>query len=282
MSRRTALVTGASTGIGRATAEHLASQGWEVIATVRNSEDASGVAAPSIRPLLLDIAADLPFDGAVDEIDAMVGDTGIDLLVNNAAIVAGGPVEYLDLADWRSTFEVNFFGLIGLTRALFPLLRKAPDPRIVMVGSINCRIGVALLGPYVASKHALAGAVGCMRRELAGDGPMVSLIEPGAVKTPLWTKAVGVATRAESALPEAGRRRYRRFIAAQQAWLGDGEHRGVDPHKVATLVAKIADVERPRARYLVGWDARVAGGLDRVLPDRAMEWLAECLTARAT
>jgi len=282
VSRRTALVTGASTGIGRATAEHLASQGWQVIATVRNTEDASEVAGPLIRPLLLDVAADLPFDGVIGEVDAMVGDSGLDLLVNNAAVVAGGPVEYLDLAEWRSIFEVNFFGVIGLTRALFPLLRKASDPRIVMVGSINCRIGVALLGPYVASKHALAGAVVCMRRELAGTGPMVTLIEPGAVKTPLWTKAVDAATRAESVLPEEGRRRYRRFIAAQRTWLGDGDHRGVDPHKIAALIERIAEVDRPRARYLVGWDARVAGGLDRVLPDRAMEWLAARLTASAS
>ena len=290
--QRTALVTGASTGIGQSTAFRLVTAGWVVFAGVRtdgdgqtlldlNREAGSSRNGGVLVPLLLDVADAGSIKRAIDRVGARVGQDGLDLLVNNAGIAVGGPLEYLAADDWRRAFDVNFFGVVDVTRSALPMLRLASDPRVVMVGSINSRVGVPLLGPYVATKHALAGLVACLRRELAPDGPLVSLVEPGAVKTPLWAKASEEIDRVEAALPEAGRSRYGRFIAAQRVALADGHQQGVEADLIAELIESIANAKTPRARYLVGRDAQVAGWANRLLPDRAMEWLAARLTDRA-
>ncbi|MFT7647580.1 MAG: NAD(P)-dependent dehydrogenase (short-subunit alcohol dehydrogenase family) [Candidatus Poriferisodalaceae bacterium] len=292
---KTALVTGASTGIGQATGLRLTAAGWTVHAGVRAEADGQtllelahgiqgpGAAAPTgdLIPVLLDVTETASIERAIERVGTRTGKSGLDLLVNNAGVVVGGPLEHLATDEWRRAFDVNFFGVVEVTRLALPLMRLAASPRIVMVGSINSRVGVALLGPYVATKHALAGAVACLRRELAPDGPIVSLVEPGAVQTPLWGKAEAEIERVEAMLDEDGRRRYVRFIDAQKQALKDGHAQGVDADDVATLIEHIATCSRPRARYLVGRDAQAAGWAQRVLPDRAMEWLAARLTDRA-
>ena len=198
VSGRFVLVTGASTGIGEATARLLASGGWNVIATVRSDADADRIGAiQRCSPAHFDLGlgAERAAAELADQVAEIVGDAGLAGLVNNAGYVEGGPFETVTLDRWRSQFEVNVFGVVELTRVLMPTLRRAVDPRVVVVGSISGRVGAPMLGPYVASKHAVDGLCKCLRREFDGSGPIVTLVEPGAVSTPLWAKAVRLADR---------------------------------------------------------------------------------------
>lgn len=281
-ARRSALISGASTGIGEATARRLAGSGWRVFAGVRQADDAARFESDAgIEPVMLDVTSDELVGTAVSVVEATVGDAGLDLLVNNAGVAVGGPVECLDLDEWYRQFEVNFFGVVRLTRAALPLLRHAVDPRIVMIGSINSRIGAPLLGPYVASKHALAGLVASMRREFDRGGPIVTLLEPGAVKTEIWPKGVETADRLVSSLPPEALERYGDHIVAQRVNLQGGDKAGIDPDDVAAIIEQSVHQPRPPARRLVGRDAKAGGVLARVLPGRWFEALMSRLQRRA-
>ncbi|MDG2112738.1 MAG: SDR family NAD(P)-dependent oxidoreductase [Actinomycetota bacterium] len=281
-SQKCILISGASTGIGEATALRFAGLGWDVWAGVRNADAAARLGQSSgIRPIDLDVTDDGSVAAAVATIAEARGDLGLDVLVNNAGVALGGPLEYIELDDWYRQFEVNFFGVVRLTKSALPLLRRAVDPRIIMVGSINSRLGAPLLGPYAASKHALAGLATSLRRELEPAGPLVTLLEPGAVKTEIWPKAVETARELESSLPAEALERYGDYIAAQHVYLNDGEHAGIDSAEVAGIIEDTVAARRPRARRLVGRDAQLGGSLARLLPDRVMEALGRLLHRRA-
>ena len=269
---RSILISGASTGIGEATAHHFASAGWNVFAGVRTASDGDRLGVGGqVAPVLLDVTSDASVATAMELVAEHTGDRGLDVLVNNAGVARGGPLEYLELQEWYDQFEVNLFGVVRLTRAAMPLLRQAVDPRIVMIGSINSRLGAPLLGPYAASKHAMAGLVSSLRAELGEHGPIVTMLEPGAVKTEIWPKAVTTAARLEATLPDEALDRYGHLIAAQKVHLREGQHDGIEPAQVAQIIERSVIARRPSARRLVGRDALAGGTLARVLPGRAME-----------
>ena len=185
----TFVITGSSSGIGEACTLRLAGAGHRVIAGVRRDEDGERLAAlhESIIPVSLDITDQTHIDALVDRLDEL-GITGLDGLVDNAGIVSGGPVEYLPLDDWRSHFEVNVFGQVAVTKALIPALRRGQG-RVVFIGSISGRVSTPLVGPYGASKHAIEAIAESLREELRPWKIAVSVVEPGAVKTPIWDKS---------------------------------------------------------------------------------------------
>ncbi len=273
MSRpRAALVSGASTGIGAATAQRLTAAGWAVWAGVRDDAAVERLGSlEGVRPVYLDVTDQDSVLTAMAEVRACRGDDGLDLLVNNAGIVRGGPLEFLDMAEWEHQFDVNFFGTVRLTRAALPLLRRAVDPRIILVGSIAGRIAGPLVGPYAASKHALAGLAGSLRRELGRGGPHVTLLEPGAVVTPLWGKAAMTAAQIDAQLPADGRALYGGLVDRQRRLLGDGDHRGIEADRVARVIESCADRRYPPARRLVGLDARIGGLAARFLPESVLD-----------
>lgn len=280
--QKSILISGASTGIGEATARRFADLGWDVWAGVRDPDAAARLGrVPGVRAVDLDVTDDVSVAAAIHTVEVARGDAGVDVLVNNAGVVLGGPLEFIELDDWYRQLEVNFFGVVRLTKAAMPLLRHAVDPRIIMVGSINSRLGVPLLGPYVASKHALAGLAASLRRELEPGGPLVTLLEPGAVKTQIWPKAVTTAADLEVNLPREALDRYGEYITAQKVHLNDGEHAGLDAAEVAAVIEATVGSRRPRARMLVGRDAQAGGCLARLLPDRAMEALGRVVHRRA-
>ena len=184
------VVTGAATGIGRAIALRLAAAGATVFAGVRRESDGTSLAAAAlagrIRPLIFDVT-DVE---AIERARASVARSGLPLagIVNNAGISVAGPLEVLPDAELRRQFDVNFFGAIAVTRAFLPALR-ASNGRVVSVGSISGKISVPMLGAYAASKFALEAACDALRVELRPSGIDVVLIEPGAVKTPIWQKS---------------------------------------------------------------------------------------------
>jgi len=275
MAGRSVLITGASTGIGEACARHLAAREWQVFAGVRKVDDGERLRAssPRIEPLTLDVTSASDLTAAVELVRERTGGT-LDGLVNNAGVAVGGPIEYVTADEWRHQFEVNVIGPVELTRACLPLLRAArPAGRVVMIGSIGGRMASPLLGPYSASKHAMEAIAETLRHELRGDGIKVALIEPGAIRTPMWEKGRQTADELEHRLPPEALDRYRKTIDGVRKSIDMQERNAVPPEKVAAAVERALGSKHPHARTLVGPDAKVMGAVTRVLPDSARDAL---------
>ena len=274
MTNRAALVTGASTGIGHATVRRLAAGGWQVWGGVRSSSDSLQIERlDGVSSLRIDVTDDEQTKTAFGEVADSRGRLGLDLLVVNAGVLVGGPLEYVTPEDWRRQFDVNVVGVASSIRCALPMLRLSNDPRIVVVGSINSRVGVPLLSPYAASKHALVGLLSSLRRELGPTGPRVTLIEPGAVQTPLWDKAREASLQINRDLPAAGRREYDGFIQKAVENLTGSSSSGLSPDRVAVVVEKCVARRNPPLRRLVGVDARLAAALNALLPEKMLDRL---------
>jgi NAD(P)-dependent dehydrogenase (short-subunit alcohol dehydrogenase family) len=264
----TVLLSGASSGIGRATAERMGRAGWRILAGARREEDLAALAElPGTQPLRLDVTS----DGDVAAVAGAIGER-LDALVNNAGIAVTGPVEGLPLSAWRDQLEVNLLGQVRLTQAVIPALVAARG-RVVNMSSIGGRMALPLFGPYAASKYALEAMGDALRRELRPHGVQVVAIEPGAIATPIWAKGIAEAERHLAELGEAPRRRYEGLIAAVRRQAERAAVEGLHPDEVAAVVETALTARRPRTRYVVGREARVQAVLARVLPDRAMDAL---------
>jgi NAD(P)-dependent dehydrogenase (short-subunit alcohol dehydrogenase family) len=280
-----ALVTGTSTGIGEACATRLAARGWTVYAGVRRAEDGDRLKAQisgDVRPVILDVSKRDDMQRVLESIRHDVGTSGLQGLVNNAGVGVGGPIEFVTEDDWRWVFEVNLFGVVALTQAAMPLLR-AGKGRIVHVGSIGGRIASSGLGPYSASKHAIEALAESQRHELGRLTPpmYVSLIEPGEVKTAIWDKADTSADDADKLLVDDNARRdYQWLLDQSRGFIDEGRAKGVDASKVADAIEHALTASRPKARYLVGPDAKLAGHLITRLPDRARDAFARMGASR--
>ena len=269
------LVTGASTGIGEACAMELDRRGYTVFAGVRRDEDGERLkqqASASLVPVRLDITDADDIAAAVKTIDAAAGGLGLRAVVNNAGVARGGPLEYLPLDDWRLQLEVNVIGQVAVTQAVLPLLRKGRGT-VVFIGSSNGRVSPPLMGPYGASKHALEAIAESLRHELRDAGIRVVLVEPGAVKTPIWDKGRALADELEKSLPGEAVERYAGHIKAVRKGIDMQDRAGIPPSAVAAVVLKAIESARPRARYLVGRDAVASGIAARFLPDRVRDLL---------
>lgn len=260
------LITGASTGIGRATALHLDQLGWNVHAGVRKETDGEALrkdASDRLSTLLLDVTDQGSIEGAI----SAIRDSGLDALVNNAGITVNAPLEVIQLSELRRQFEVNFFGVVAMTQAALPLLRETTG-RIVHIGSISGRQATPLLGPYAATKHAIEAIGETQRRELSPWGIEVIIVEPGAIATPIWGKAQDAAAQWRSSLSPRELEFYGAAIDAIFAAGQQMEQRAIGPEKVAKVVEKALTLRRPRPRYLVGKDAKLQAWMVRLLPDR--------------
>ncbi|MGH2757992.1 MAG: SDR family oxidoreductase [Actinomycetota bacterium] len=272
---KSVLVTGASTGIGRATVEHLAGRGYTVFAGVRKQQDGEAVrksGGDRVVPVLLDVTDSDAIAAAERTIRNRVGEAGLDGLVNNAGIALGGPLEYIPIDTWRRQLEVNVIGQIAVTQAFLPLLRAAVG-RIVFIGSMGGRMATPMMGPYNASKFALEGIAEAFREEIRPWGLKVVLIEPGAIKTDIWGKGRSQADELEAGLPAEAMERYAPLVASVRSIIDRQERTGVGPDRVATVVERALTASHPRPRYLVGTDAKVIGAATRLLPDRTKDAL---------
>jgi len=271
------LLTGAGRGIGRTSALRLAAAGWDVLAGVRRPEDGEALAAAAgtggrITPVILDVT-DASQIAALDQ----VLPERLDALVNNAGIVLSGPVEGLSLEDLRNQLEVNLVGPVALTQALLPRLR-ATRGRIVFIGSVSGRVSAPLLGAYSASKFALEGLADALRMELRRWGIHVVLIEPGAIDTDLWRLAPEAAQEAEDALSPDVRELYSQHLAGIRRTIPRMQKQASAPDTVAAAVERALTSTRPRARYLVGADARSQIAMTATLPTRATDALFSWFT----
>jgi NAD(P)-dependent dehydrogenase (short-subunit alcohol dehydrogenase family) len=282
-TRRAVVVTGAAKGIGAAVVGRLAGDGFQVVAGVRREEDAAALRerhGDRVLPVLLDITEPDAVAAAAERVEREVGDRGLAGLVNNAGIAVAAPLEFLPAEELRHQLDVNVVGQHAVTRALLPLLRRGGG-RIVTIGSIGGRISGPMLGPYHASKFALRALTDALRLELAPWGLEVVLIEPGAVATPIWETSIAAADRLRALLPPEADQLYGRAMEAARASAQRSAARGVAPDEVAKVVARALTMRRPRPRYLVGTDARIAAVV-AALPDRLRDRLVMGQAAQAS
>jgi NAD(P)-dependent dehydrogenase (short-subunit alcohol dehydrogenase family) len=269
MPSGTVLVTGASTGIGEATVMHLRELGFSPIAAVRKDEDAQRLEGRGLRTTRIDVTD-------ADQIAAAreaLGDEPLAGLVNNAGIAVAAPLEFLPIDRLRQQLEINLIGQAAVTQAFLPALRRGRG-RIVNVSSIGGRVGLPLVGAYNASKFGLEGLSDSLRRELRPHGVDVILIEPGGVKTPIWKKGEELADEMLADVPPEAERLYGRMIAAVRTGTQSiARETGIEPSEVAEVIGRALTATRPRARYLVGNDAKQRAVMAKLLPARVMDRL---------
>jgi NAD(P)-dependent dehydrogenase (short-subunit alcohol dehydrogenase family) len=259
------LLTGASTGIGEAATHHLAGLGLDVHAGVRRAEDGERlVAADStgrVHPVILDVVDQATIDAARERLEpgGLVG------LVNNAGIAVPGPVELLPLDEWRRQLEVNVVGQVAVTQAFLPALRSSKG-RIVFTGSMAGRIGLPGMAPYAASKHALEALADSLRREVRGFGIRVSLLEPGSISTPIWSKGLDELPRMRELFGERGQELYGGLIDAIAEEASHQDEIGIAPEVAARAIGHALTSRRPKHRYVIGKDAQAVVRVVRHLP----------------
>lgn len=265
------LITGASSGIGRATALRLARRGHVVHAGVRSREDGEQLVAAGdgeLRPVRLDVTDSAEIKLAAEEI----GDVPLAGLVNNAGIAAGGPLEVLDLEELRKVLEINLIGAVAVSQVFLGAVRKGKG-RIVNVTSIGGRVATPFMGPYVASKFGLEALTDAMRMELRPWGIDVIAVEPGSVDTGIWSKGNEQIDQMLANLGEDGKRLYADSLEGMKGALTSTADRGIKPDRAARVIERALTARHPRARYLVGADARGMLTLRKLLPARLADRL---------
>lgn len=270
---RAVLITGASQGIGEATALHLDSLGFRVFAGVRSNAAIHALrqqGSPSLTPILLDVTDPRTIDAAVAAIESggpyeFVG------LVNNAAVSTPSPLEFVPLEEVRAQFEVNVFGNLTVTQAILPLIRRAGAGRVVNVSSINARLARRYLGIYSSTKFALEGMSDALRRELRRWKIRVVLVQPGAIETEIFQTASARGREVAKTLPPRAHELYGRVLSALLDRRGHPPSHALPPIYVARAVERALTAKRPRLRYLVGWDMRLAAFLNAILPQRFID-----------
>jgi NAD(P)-dependent dehydrogenase (short-subunit alcohol dehydrogenase family) len=276
-SMSTIVVTGASTGIGYATTVRLAKNAT-VYAGVRSESDfaALGALGGNVVPVYLDVTnAD-----SIARAKASIGErTGgnIDAVVNNAGIVVAAPLEVVELDQFQRQFAVNVMGPLLVTQAFLPMLR-ASKGRIVTIGSIGGKMALPYVGPYVASKFAIEALMDALRLEMAPFGVRVILIEPGAIKTPLWGRTQAASAGSIERIAPEVLSLYAEPIRKMQALSSKIESGAIEPDRVAAVIERALASKHPHARYLVGTDARVQLAIGR-LPEFIRDRLITAMLA---
>jgi len=270
VAMKTVLVTGCSTGIGFATARVLREHGWNVIPTARKAEDLEKLRQAGFGPIELEIADSASIRRVVEEVLRVFGG-GLGALVNNAGFGQPGAVEDLTREAMRYQFEVNVFGLQELTNCFIPVFRKQGYGRIVNVSSVLGRITIPFMGIYSASKYAVEALSDTQRVELRGSGVMVSIIEPGPIRTAFHRNTVERARAQISQVKSVFESRYRRQVS------GDPEEKLTDrfarpPEDVAFKILHALESSRPRTRYPVTLPAYAGSLMRRFAPDWFMDW----------
>jgi NAD(P)-dependent dehydrogenase (short-subunit alcohol dehydrogenase family) len=287
---RYVLITGTSSGIGRASALRLARAGFHVLAGVRCDADAlaveeagrdatEGVARGSLQAVQLDVTDAASVAAAVERVRLLCGYAGLAGLVNNAGICVVGPAECVPLAQWRRQFEVNFFGAIAVTQAMLPLLRTHAaaartarwSARIINVSSVTGQVASPLFGAYSASKFALEALSDAMRLELRAQRIGLSLINPGTIQSEIWRKEKeGVAALADGSL---ARQLYGPMIDNVARFVFRAADKAIPADRVAAAVQRCLTRRRPPTRLRIGWEAQLGYRAKNLLPGRVFDFL---------
>ena len=257
-----AIITGCSSGIGRATAIHLAARGWRVFATARRLESVNDLASDQITALRLDVTDEATMTATIDQVLALTG--RIDALVNNAGYAEGGPLERASAEEVRGQFETNTFGPLRLAQLVLPAMRSQGSGRIVNVSSIAGRVAMPFIGLYSASKFALEALSDALRLETRLFGVDVIIVEPGGVRTDFSA----VAHRRSSRFATEQDSPYSRYFTGFDHSIAGMARWSASPEDVARVVHQALTAGRPKARYAATPMARLMLAAVPRLPDR--------------
>jgi NAD(P)-dependent dehydrogenase (short-subunit alcohol dehydrogenase family) len=271
---RSVLITGASSGIGRAGARHLAAAGWTVFAGVRSDADAAGLtdrATGDLRALILDVTKAEQVEAAIPVISAALGNRRLTGLVNNAGIARMGPLAIQPLEDFEAHFAVNVFGMLRITQACVPLLGSDPartgaPGRIVTITSVGGRIAAPFLGAYTATKHANEAMTDTLRRELAIYGIDAIAIGPGSVRTPIWDKA-----EKDNADGPYAASDWAKALTVFEPTMLAGGRTGLKPEAIAAVIETALSDPKPKARYAPVPDKLTNFTIPTRLPKRLLD-----------
>ncbi|WP_415394252.1 SDR family NAD(P)-dependent oxidoreductase (plasmid) [Rhodococcus globerulus] len=265
-----AIVTGASSGIGKATAQRLAADGFHVLAGVRKQSDADKIAEVNIEPVILDVTDQTHIDNLVERVASDPHKRPLRTLVNNAGVAVNAPIEVLTLDDWRFQFDVSVFGQIALTRALLPAL-LANKGRIVNITSVGGRVAMANFGAYSAAKFAMEAVSDSLRREVEEFGVTVVKVTPGAVSTNLTDSGLAAAARIADTMTPEQHERYdelgKAFTAQAEGFARDG----VTPEHAAGVISRAVTARKPKTRYTIGRDGAMFTFMPRIASDRFLD-----------
>jgi NAD(P)-dependent dehydrogenase (short-subunit alcohol dehydrogenase family) len=270
---RTVVITGSSSGIGRAAVARMVQSNWKVFATVRKQQDGDQLSSDfgaSVTPVIMDVTQRPSISAAAERVSSLLHGAGLDGLVNVAGVGRMRPIEYMSHDDLQEIFDINVFGQIAVTQAFLPLLRKARG-RLVNITSIGAHIAIPFGSLINASKSAFAIFSDTLRLELHPFGIRVAAVEPGAIKTPAVDKTLGDVEAVIRGLPASGAAQYGDMLRnfARRAYAQ--EMHGSSPDVVADVIHHALTASKPRIRYRVGKHATLLGALAAFLPDRLLD-----------
>jgi NAD(P)-dependent dehydrogenase (short-subunit alcohol dehydrogenase family) len=269
------VITGASTGIGRACALELDRRGFRVFAGVRNegaARELKSLGSAHLTPIMVDVTDTDSITAAAATVSGAVSEAGIAGLVNNAGICMPGPLEVVPVAALRRQFEVNVIGPVAVTQAFLPLLRKARG-RLVNISSISGGIAASCMGPYAASKFALEAINDAFRQELGRFGIHVASVAPGAIDTPIWNKSLAVSDELCQQAASDVLALYESEMAAARAYAAHSIRSAAPVERVVRAVVHALTDRRPKTHYYLGWSVRFCFKSGRLLSDRVRDWI---------
>ena len=272
--RGAVLITGASTGIGRATALHLDSLGFQVFAGVRKRGDAESLdeeGSERLEPVMIDVTDAGMIENTRERIQDVTGGR-LAGLVNNAGVAIAGGTEFIPLDELRRQMEINLIGQVAVTQAFLPMIRAARG-RVILMSSIGGKSAIPFLLPYGASKHALEAMGDSLRGEMRAFGVEVSIIEPGSIATPIWGKGESQAERLRDAMTPEQLKIYGDTVEKFADVARETGEEGEPPIEVAKAIEHALTADKPKTRYLIGRRAKIQAVLKRVLPDRMLDRL---------
>jgi short-subunit dehydrogenase len=267
------VVTGASTGMGAASARELARRGFHVLAGVRRQVDADALTAEGLKnlePHILDITVDSHVAAIAERVAGDRLHRPLRALINNAGIAINAPVEMLPMVQWRRQFEVNLFGQIAMTQAPLPALLSSSGT-VVNISSVGGKFALPTYSAYAGSKFALEAVSDALRREISHTGIKVVVVEPGAVKTEMAERGIATAEGLKANMTAAQRARYGDVAAAVAGQARSFNDTGVSAEHAAKVIAKAATASHPRTRYTIGRDAAILVRVIRVVSDRRLD-----------
>ena len=272
---KTILVTGASTGIGWATSMELAEKGWRVFAAVRKEADTKKLTEASsgkITPVVMDVVDYESVKHGAREIENALNGAGLDALFNNAGISVQGPLEIIPIKLIEQQMQVNVLGHVFVTQTFLPLIRKAQG-NIVFTCSESGRMTLPLMGPYSASKFALEAVANAFRIELHPWKVGVSLVEANTIKTPMWEKIDSSTEKLIASTPQQVRDMYQNELKILSIFPKWQVENGISMKKAVRVIVRAISARSPKARYIMGWEARLLIFNFAILPTWMMDWI---------
>lgn len=266
------VITGASSGVGRASVGLLSEKGFKVIACVRKEKDAEDLKREfgNIDSVLLELQDQSSIEKAAKTLGKITDKEGLKGIVNCAGTIFSGPLESIPRRQWFEQYDVNLFGTMAVTQAMLPMIRKGQG-RIINIGAVGGGLSLPFFGAIASSKIAFQAVNDCLRRELHPWGIRVIIIEPGGIDTPANDKMLESVKAHLNEVNEISKKRYGKSMESFTKWAYKKHQTNLKPNQVAKVVFKAFKSKYPKTRYRLGWDSRSAALAKWILPDKIFD-----------